>query len=73
LAKKQYLKKYDSGWGKMHELLIKDNEDVFKNNLNHLQNYTEFQSALVPAEFNQLVELKLQKFSLAENEKNAAE
>lgn len=25
-AKKQYLKKYDSGWGKMHELLIKDNE-----------------------------------------------
>jgi len=57
----------------MHELLIKDNEDVFKNNLNHLQNYTEFQSALVPAEFNQLVELKLQKFSLAENEKNAAE
>jgi hypothetical protein len=67
------LKKYDSGWGKMHELLIKDNEDVFKNNLNHLQNYTEFQSALVPAEFNQLVELKLQKFSLAENEKNAAE
>jgi hypothetical protein len=67
------LKKYDSGWGKMHELLIKDNEDVFKNNLNHLQNYTEFQSALVPAEFNQLVELKLQKFSLAENERNAAE
>ena len=57
----------------MHELLIKDNEDVFKNNLNHLQNYTEFQSALVPAEFNQLVELKLQKFSLAENERNAAE
>ena len=43
----------------MHELLIKDNEDVFKNNLNHLKNYTEFQSALVPAEFNQLVELKL--------------
>lgn len=57
----------------MHELLIKDNESVFKNNLNHLQNYTEFQSALVPAEFNQLVELKLQKFSLAENERNAAE
>jgi hypothetical protein len=67
------LKKYDSGWGKMHELLLKDNEEVFKNNLHHLQNYTEFQSALVPAEFNQLVELKLQKFSLAENDKNSGD
>ncbi len=57
----------------MHELLIKDNEEVFKNNLNHLQNYTEFQSALVPAEFNQLVELKLQKYSLAEKEKSQLE
>ncbi len=57
----------------MHELLIKDNEEIFKNNLSHLQNYTEFQSALVPAEFNQLVELKLQKFSLADQEKSEAE
>lgn len=57
----------------MHELLIKDNEEIFKNNLSHLQNYTEFQSALVPAEFNQLVELKLQKFGLADQEKSEAE
>ncbi len=57
----------------MHELLIRDNEEIFKNNLSHLQNYTEFQSALVPAEFNQLVELKLQKFSLADQEKREAE
>ncbi len=57
----------------MHELLIRDNEEIFKNNLSHLQNYTEVQSALVPAEFNQLVELKLQKFSLADQEKREAE
>jgi hypothetical protein len=67
------LKHYESGWGKMHELLIKDNEDTFKNNLSHLQTFTEFQSALVPAEFNNLVEIKLQKYSLAESEKKAAE
>ena len=60
-AKKKYLQTYESGWTKMHELLIKQPEGQFKQNLGHLKNFTDFQMAIVPAEMENLLEMRLQK------------
>ena len=60
-AKRKYLKTYESGWTKMHELLIKQPEGQFKQNLDHIKNYTEFQMAIVPAEMDHLLDMRLQK------------
>ena len=61
-AKKKYLKNYESGWTKMHELLIKQPEGQFKQNLDHLKNFTDFQMAIVPAEMDNLLDMRLQKY-----------
>ena len=48
----------------MHELLIKQPEGQFKQNLDHIKNFTEFQMAIVPAEMNNLLDMRLQKYQL---------
>jgi len=61
-AKKKYLRSYESGWSKMHEMLIKTPDHLLKQTLSHLKNFTDFQCALVPAEMNNLLEMRLQKY-----------
>ena len=46
-AKKKYLRMRESGWAKVHELLMKEGPEVFKSTIDHLRKHTMFENSMI--------------------------
>ena len=51
-AKKVYISQHESGWLKVHDLILRDGQDILKSTLKHLKDHTMFMYSYVPSDIN---------------------
>ncbi len=60
-AKRKYLKSHISGWQKMHDLLLRQGDEVFLSTINHIKKHTMYQNSLLPQDHKIVVDAESSK------------